>query len=358
MPLPSIMAIETFADINLNDPFFDTLKDDYPGFDRWFAKKADAGEVAYVTRNSERSVNGFLYLKQETGSVDDVTPALPPANRIKVGTFKIESRGTKMGQRFLKKVFDRALDAQAEEIYVTVFEKHDGLTKLFDRYGFQQIGVKAAANGDAELVMRRDLRVTTGDLVLDYPFIHSNGVAKYLLSIYPKYHTKLFPDSKLNTEEFDIVQDLSHTNSIHKVYIGRMSGVEQLQPGDLLVIYRTRDPKLIGSAEYLSVATSIGVVEDVCPVSSFPTEEEFLACTQPFSVFGKTDLQSFYRAPQSPYMIRFTYNAALSQRIIRKRLIEEVGLSRGAYFGFLPITNEQFQSVVDLGGLNANLIVD
>ena len=36
-----------FGDINLNDPFFDSFREDYIGFDKWFNKKAD--EIAYVT---------------------------------------------------------------------------------------------------------------------------------------------------------------------------------------------------------------------------------------------------------------------------------------------------------------------
>ena len=31
---------KNFKDINLNDPFFDSLKQDYQGFETWFYKKA------------------------------------------------------------------------------------------------------------------------------------------------------------------------------------------------------------------------------------------------------------------------------------------------------------------------------
>ena len=39
-----------FGKINLNDTFFDSLKEDYEGFDKWFVKKYD--EEAYITINS------------------------------------------------------------------------------------------------------------------------------------------------------------------------------------------------------------------------------------------------------------------------------------------------------------------
>ena len=37
-----------FADINLADSFFDSLKADYPGFSDWYARKAQSGESALV----------------------------------------------------------------------------------------------------------------------------------------------------------------------------------------------------------------------------------------------------------------------------------------------------------------------
>ncbi len=126
--MSNLMRIEPFSAISLADEFFDSLKEDYPGFDRWFQKKADTGDVAYVTRDELGAIDGFLYLKSEVGVVDDVRPALPSAKRVKIGTFKIEQRGTKYGERFLKKAFDLAIRDNVEEIYVTVFAKHEGLT--------------------------------------------------------------------------------------------------------------------------------------------------------------------------------------------------------------------------------------
>lgn len=35
-----------FKNISLDDPFFESLKDDYPGFDVWFKKKSLNGDKA------------------------------------------------------------------------------------------------------------------------------------------------------------------------------------------------------------------------------------------------------------------------------------------------------------------------
>ena len=55
-------------------------------------------------------------------------------------------------------------------------------------------------------------------------------VEKYVLSINPEYHTKLFPDSILKTEQkYNSIQDVSDTNSIYKIYMldARSQGVEE-----------------------------------------------------------------------------------------------------------------------------------
>jgi hypothetical protein len=61
-----------FSDLDLTDPFFDSLKADYKEFEEWFKKKQAAGEKAYILR--EKGLRGFLYLKTEQGPVTDVAP--------------------------------------------------------------------------------------------------------------------------------------------------------------------------------------------------------------------------------------------------------------------------------------------
>ena len=46
-----------FGKIDLNDTFFDTLKEDYLGFDKWFIRKYD--EEAYITINHCTSFHSY-----------------------------------------------------------------------------------------------------------------------------------------------------------------------------------------------------------------------------------------------------------------------------------------------------------
>ena len=119
-----IIALKHFADIDLDDTFFNSLKEDYPGFEAWFEKKSKENSKAYVQYKNNK-LQAFLYLKDENGEeLSDIIPVRPACNRLKVGTFKIDAHDTKLGERFVKKIMDAALYIKADEIYVTIFPKH------------------------------------------------------------------------------------------------------------------------------------------------------------------------------------------------------------------------------------------
>ncbi|MCX0367818.1 GNAT family N-acetyltransferase, partial [Clostridium perfringens] len=203
-----------FKDINLSDNFFDSLKKDYSEFENWFIKKATKDESAY-TQTINNKIEGFLYLKVEKGPITDITPQLKDNKIIKIGTMKINPHGTRLGERFIKKSIDYAIQNDAKVIYVTVFDKHKALINMYIKYGFEEFGTKSSPNGTEKVLVKR-LDVNKNDFVKDYPLINRT-VNSYGLSIKPNFHTKLFPDSILKTEDFDIVRDVSHTNSIEKI---------------------------------------------------------------------------------------------------------------------------------------------
>ena len=119
--------------------------------------------------------------------------------------------------RFVKKIFDFAVAQDTQFIYVTVFEQHEPLIKLLETYGFAPYGIKTTPNGDEQVLLKSFVQIK-GSPTYDYPIINTRS-NKWIISVYDKYHTGLFPDSRLNTESPDLIGDLSFTNSIHKVYI-------------------------------------------------------------------------------------------------------------------------------------------
>jgi hypothetical protein len=345
----------SFDAVSLNDPFFDSLKEQYQEFPIWFAKKALMKEPVLVVEDEINSqISGFVYLKVEDGEIDDVTPALPPARRLKVGTMKIVAHGTKVGERVIKKIFDRSLFEKVEEIYVTVFDTHQSLINLFKKYGFIERGNKNTVNG-TEVVLVRSLLNITSDPVLDYPYIKASNRRFFLLAVYPGYHSNLFPDSLLRNENADIVDDISHSNTIHKVYVGGVA-LTRMNTGDIVIIYRTTDKQ--GLAKYRSVATSVCVVENSFRRSDFKGVDDFSKFAAPHSVFSDDVLRDRYSSGKRLYAAKMLYNYALPKRPIRKVLMETIGISEQPRWDLREITRSQFDQILVLGDAHEGLVVN
>ncbi|KES17499.1 hypothetical protein GASC598I20_010590 [Gilliamella apicola SCGC AB-598-I20] len=189
----------------------------------------------------------------------------------------------------------------------------------------------------------------------NYPLVKLNK-RNFLLSIHPIWHTRLFPESILNNENSSTIEDVSHTNSIEKVYLTKMSGTESLRSGDNLLIYRTSDHQ--GAAKFRSVATSVCVVQEVLNIRTFHNFEKFLEYCEPHSVFEPDKLKELYKKKNYPIMIRFTYNFPLIKKVIRNDIMRITGYTDSDYWGFLPIQDHHFKEILKLGEVDENFIID
>jgi len=341
-----------FGRININDDFFTSLKEDYAGFDKWFIKKYD--EEAYITVNSNNGLLlSFLYLKVEDKNENymDIAPAFSSKKRLKVGTFKVINNGFRLGERFMKIIFDNALKNKVDEIYVTIFDKRDEQKRLIDlleQWGFVLWGKKGS-----ELVYVRDFSKKTEENQLKqcYPFISRNK-GTFIVPIYPEYHTELLPDSILNTESpEEFIEDFPHRNGINKVYVSRAM-TPHPKEGDLLVFYRT-------GGYYKSVVSTIGVVQEA--KYDFKDEDDFVLYCRKSSVFPEDQLRAMWRYSQTrPFVLRFLYIYSFPHRINMKELIDLQVLSgvNDAPRGFKQITKEQFNNILKATKSDESFIVD
>lgn len=133
-----------------------------------------------------------------------------------------------------------------------------------------------------------------------------------------------------------------------------MDAVQKLKYGDIVVLYRTAENSK--NAEYSSVATSICVVENIKDQSEFLNFNEFYNYACKYSVFDKNDLYYWFRKGKCK-AIKMTYNSALVKRIVRHDLIENIGLQRNQYWGFFELTNKQFATIAEKGGIS-NLLIN
>ena len=356
---PMDLQVQRFSDIDLNDSFFDSLRASYPEFNEWYNKKAAAGATAYCYY-VDNELKDFLYLKIEEEELSDLTPVLPAKKRLKVGTFKVdnEDRHTTRGERFMKKIMDMAIAEDVDEIYVTMFptEELQGLIRMFEKFGFSHIADKPHEGGNAEYVLIKDMTTHVDDFKLDYPFVKKASSNKYVLSIVPEFHTYLFPDSILkNEKKYDLIQDVSETNSIYKIYLCWMQDTRNLKAGDKLIIYRTSDEE--GKAYYRSVCTSVCTVCEVKTYRDFENEEEFIKYTNRYSVFKEHELRRWYKNKNYFIVIKMVYNIAFTKKVINMVMKEQVGLNP-KYWGFFKLTDAQFDKLLELGEIDERYIID
>ncbi len=341
-----------FAKIDLNDTFFQSLKDDYEGFDNWFLRKYD--DEAYITVNSNNGrLLSFLYLKVEGTDENylDIVPQFQPKKRLKVGTFKVISNGFRLGERFLKIIFDNALKNKVDEIYVTIYDKRDEqkrLISLMEKWGFTFWGKKAAEN----VYVRTFIPSFSVNCIREsYPYI-SKSQDSFIVPIYPEYHTELLPDSILNTESpKDFIEDSPHRNGIAKVYVSRAIAPHP-KKGDILIFYRT-------GGYFKSVVTTVGVVSDIR--ESFSSESEFVDYCLSGSVFSENSLKEMWNySTRRPFVVNFLYVYSFPKRVTMERLIELEILHgiNDAPRGFRKISKAQFETILEETKSEGSFVVD
>jgi predicted nucleic acid-binding protein len=348
---------EHFGKINLQDPFFDSFKRDYVKFAEWFNRKAD--EIAYVCKSEKDELLAFLYVKyeDEREPYADIAPQFASKRRLKIGTFKVAMNGYKLGERFLKIVFDNAFELKVDEIYATIFSKDTDQERLFALlldWGFRLHGVKRSVSGEERVLVRDFLPKADADHPMaTYPYV-SKRQRKFIVAIYPDYHTELLPDSILRTESPEnFVENRPNRNAIRKVYISR-SHRRDMKRGDIVVFYRTASG---GSGHYTSVATTLGIIESVVtPVVSL---EEFVRLCRKRSVFSDVELKKHwdYYAGLKPFVVNFLYVYTLPKRP-NLAILKQEGIISEAPRGFDEISDAAFSKLIEISNANKRFIVD
>lgn len=308
---------------------------------------------------TDNSVKAFLYLKIENAgseSYSDIKPTFTQKKRLKIGTFKVTSTGYKLGERFLKIIFDNAIANMVDEIYVTIFDRREEqrrLIALLEEWGFKYWGEKETKNGIESVYVRDFSRHTLNNPRECFPFIKRSSRV-FLNPIWPDYHTELFPDSILNNESpLDYIENEPHRNALKKIYISR-SFYKDLVRGDIILFYRT-------GGYHESVISTIGVVESV--ITKIDSEADFIRLCRKRSIFNDDELRNWwnYNKNNRPFIVNFLYIDSFPKpKVNLKRLIEirVIKSINDAPRGFVQIGNDKFEEFLKEARANEYYIVD
>lgn len=271
--LPSIQEVEAHR-IPINNPIFNTLREDYPPFDQWWREKCvKAMRPCWVAMDGEE-IAGLLVRKDETP--EDTSATLPGKKIMKICTFKVrpESRGIKLGELLLKQALWHAQTNCHDVVYLTTYSKQKTLIALLEYYGFRRTRsiendelVYEKALGRGRLLVRNGLSLF--DLArTNYPrFATGAGIESYAIPIKEEFHEILFPElvDRRQLTLFDDTGVRRPGNTIRKVYLCRAQA-KITQPGAILFFYKGKS-----AARPSQAITTVGIFEEMALARS--TEE-------------------------------------------------------------------------------------
>ena len=342
---------EKFGEIKLDQPFFDSLKRDYAEFSEWYRNHYD--REAYVCGEND-NITAFLSLKTEfpkTEDYSDISPRFRDNKKLKISTFKVIANGYKIGERFLKIAFDYAIANKVDEIYITVIPNdtaRESLIALLMMFGFEHWGKK----GDREDVYYRSMKKQFNELYPNktYPF-YDPKKSVYLVTINEQYHTLLFPDSIVRTENpDDYSKNRSYANAIRKYYLTRAYSAKP-QKGDVLLFCRTAGSK------YRSVITTVGIVCDY--VANFDSFYNLYTKCSRRSALSEKEMRSLWDKYDfsRPKAIDFIYIESVKHKINVDRLTE-LGFDKASLKkGIIKIDTKLFEKIIYETGINRELFI-
>lgn len=334
--------------LQLDDLFFDSLREDYPDFDNWFIEKCSRGQRrCWAIRDNGKLVAVCIY-KVEQGEIItlDGFKLIEPA--LKLCTFKVSdrARGEKIGERLLYAAFKYMASKQLTFVYLTIRsgrQKH--LLNLLESFGFARLGVSISNRSDL-VYGKYTAPQNEDDQQLEkfayykkfFPsFKTDETVGKYLIPIRPEYHERLFPD--ISTFRYSLFGNdrtlySSESNTIRKAYLC-CSPVKRIEPGDLLLFYRSVDRK---SIQVLAVVA------------------EVFRSSDPLDIISKIDNRTVYSYREIDEMVGKSKGGVLILCFdMAKVLNKEVDLLELRNLGISPpqtiqaIENDLFKAIVRVG---------
>lgn len=318
---PHAIERTTLGELDFSDPIFDSLKSSYD-FVKWAESKSD--RTAWVNYSTDGSIGAILVLKHEEVEPIGESPSLGEKRRMKISTLKVaEDRwGSKIGELLISLAIREAINNEHEEVYLTYFvdgASEDYFVELINSYGFEHV----SETHTGEAIFLKRLTPGPGDspgaietTKKFYPSFHDGDlVNKFLVPIRPEWHNRLFTaysERQPGLLEFD-GKFTPEGNAIKKAYLFNAKN-KQIDPGDILLFYRSTDHKQI---------TSVGVCESVH--YDLRDGDEIRKIVGKRAVFSESDINEMAKA--GTHVLLFRWHFDLNNFISYKKLLDSGVLS-------------------------------
>ncbi|MBU2830093.1 GNAT family N-acetyltransferase [Acidithiobacillus ferriphilus] len=326
----------------LQSPFFDSIRDDYDGFDDWFSRKAREGRHAWVYRDTEgKDISAICIYTVQTGvRITDAGDFLP-GDALKLSTFKVGEavRGRKIGELFLRAAFQYATRHRCGWIFLHVKpEKQAHLTEMIEDFGFQYFGIY---KGDSVYV--KDHPVDAPNPLKNpfeyvrryYPqYMSGPSVQKFLVPILPKYHDILFPDWRDPVNGLPAGNPQRHVgNAIKLAYLCHAQS-RQPRIGDIVLFYRTHNERVV---------TSVGVIERY---SSSTSSAEIAQLVSRRTVYSLEEIESMAQSETKVMLFRLIEHLENPMTYVT---LKQLGVVNGPIQSITKISDGSFSRIIRSG---------
>lgn len=364
--VPGKISLRKFSEINLDDPFFATLKSDYPGsasspsFCVWFKNKAQEGRTALVF-SDDQGLGAFICIKNENEPIELKGGTLAACNRVKISTMKIAERfrGQRLGEGAIGLVLWKWQKSRTDEIYVTAFDKQDLLISQLEKFGFHKAGYNL--NGEGVYIKSRH-NIDYSDPYKSFPFINPNFHSSGYLIINDTYHDTMFPYSELKNNTLQNAVAMNVSNGLSKVYVGAQYSQLPYGIGDPILIYRRYTA---GSGkQYRSCITSFCVVTKIIQAKKSGQKlmsfDELLTKIGNKSVFNKDELKNRYNNDWNVLVMEMLYYGYFGEgNNVNMAWLKQSGYWGDGYPTSFSLGQAAFKSILKKGNIDvSNVIID
>ena len=355
LPAPPALKKDYVYNLDINDPILDSLRKEYKGFDKWFKKIARKGRECLVSYRSDGSIGAVLIYKIENESIEDCKPRLPKRKRVKICTLKVTHIGQKIGELFIKICVNYAINNQIYEIYLTHFTRQeDMLVNLISEYGFSKVSTKN--NGEdiylKRLTVEKDQQEQLSVFEIDkqyYPSLYDGEkVKKLIIPIKPKYHNRLFTDSKERQSSLTEYSGefIVEGNTIKKAYLTH-SKIKKMAQGDIILFYLSRGKR------QLSEIRSIGTIEEI--YQGIKNSNDIIKFVGKRTVYSKEEIEQMAQKPTT--VLLFQHHFYLEKPLSLNKLLKMNVLS-AAPQTITEIDHIKYLKIKKEGGIDERFTVN
>jgi hypothetical protein len=334
--------------LDLGDPFFDSLRAEYSGFDDWFKTVASVATKCWVYLMKDGRIGALLIRKIEDEAIDS-TPPMQKSKRLKICSLKVGPTDYKIGELFIKLAGQYAVNNGINEIYLTHFTRPDpdDLAELIAEYGFQVVG----RNRRGEDIYLKQLlpdkenaiKLTPTEISKRYwpCFYDGPNVKKFIIPIRPVYHDRLFVELKEQVSLFEMAGEfIVEGNTIKKAYLCH-SKSKKILPGSVLLFYRSQRKQAL---------TALGVVEQM--YTGIQDRDSILSLIDKRTVYSAVEIARMLEKPTT--LILFTWHCYLSKSMPLNRL-QAIGALSAPPQSIVEVSHEVYLRLKAEGGIDERL---